>query len=345
MATQESSDYGRVRGGQYDQDRAAKAFALQQEERRAEQRRLGKIEYDRQQALIANQIGFEGRYGASDQPYGFGHPVRPGSTFPSDIIGGDVFQDYGWIPRDAQPDIPVTRWTNISGEWELSNDQNSLYTYTYGDGGMLWNSYSSETKARLEGQLIQSGDLTDGGFTPGASDKVQHDAWENVLFYANYYGITPFNAIGRMATQGDQRTRGGGGGGGGGPKYAVPLSYRTIPDYKALAQEARGIFRGGMGRDMEDWELSILGDSLKSSYVNYNDQMIEAHKAAWDDAVSGGTVDVDYIEVETPGATLAFDIEEDYAGEIDRTQRVYESAASRRVMMESISTGARMAGG
>jgi hypothetical protein len=128
------------------------------------------------------------------------------------------------------------------------------------------------------------------------------------------------------------------------PKYSVPASLRDIPDYKALATESRQVFRGKMGRDMEDWELALLSDELGESYKNQNEQLIKLHKASWDDAMSGGTMEVDYGEVEDPNKSIQFDIEEKYANELDRQERVEDRSMSRNLMMDSITTGRRMIG-
>jgi len=275
-----------------------------------------------------------------------GEGLAPSSAYPvvsPGSIGEEDFEGY-WIPRYNQPLYPTDRFDVGPGGVSVSRDQNPLFSFLNGDGAMLWNGYAAENRAMREVQLVNAGLLTEGGFTPGAKDKVQHDAWETVLWYANYYGVTPYNALARLEKEGRQDTSGSGSGARG-PVYSVPAQYRTIPDWKALAQESRGIFRQTLGRDLEDWELTLLGNSLKDEYISYNDQSIVAHKAAWDDAVSGGTTDVEYVDVPLPGASLAFDIEEDYGSEIDRNVRVFEGAQNRTTLMNSISTGRRMATG
>ena len=55
-------------------------------------------------------------------------------------------------------------------------------------------------------------------------------------------------------------------------------------------------------------------------------------------------MEVDFGEVEDPNKTLQFDIEEDYANELDRQERVEDRSLSRNLMMDSITTGRRMIG-
>jgi len=133
-----------------------------------------------------------------------------------------------------------------------------------------------------------------------------------------------------------------GGSGASAPKYSVPSSLRSIPDYKALAQESKGIFREQLGRDLEDWELVILSDQLKEDYEEANKEKIALHRAAWEDAVAGGTTEVDFGDVRVPAASLEYDIEERYANELDRQERVEDQAVTRRILMDSITQGQRM---
>jgi len=167
--------------------------------------------------------------------------------------------------------------------------------------------------------------------------------WEDAYAVSSTFQYDPVVALGIM---GDAKARQAAPSGGGrsAPKYSVPASLRDVPDYKALATESRNVFRQKVGRDLEDWELALLSDELGDSYKNQNDQLIKLHRAAWDDAVAGGTMEVDYGEVEDPNKSLQFDIEEKYANELDRQERVEDRSLSRNLMMDSITTGRRMIG-
>lgn len=128
------------------------------------------------------------------------------------------------------------------------------------------------------------------------------------------------------------------------PKYSVPASLRSIPDYKTLAQETKGVFSQELGRDMEDWELALLADELKNNYATENAQLRAINREAWDDAVAGGSGEVDLTAVEDPTAALQFDIQESYSNELDRKERVVDRANNRRLLMDSLSIGERMIG-
>ena len=173
---------------------------------------------------------------------GSGSSDGPSPILPRGYTAGD------WAPRFEQPQIPVTGRTRQFADGKQQElDTSPIYTYVSGEGGDYWNSYSAETRKRLEGQLVEAGFLSKGGYQPGASNKIQHDAWEQVLGYANYYGVTPFNAMRKLQTEGIAMGLDGGGGGGGGRSTVT-----TIPDYPTIAQNAKTMLQRSLGRDMED---------------------------------------------------------------------------------------------
>ena len=93
---------------------------------------------------------------------------------------------------------------------------------------------------------------------------------------------------------------------------------------------------------MEDWELALLSDDLKDKYVDEQTSKQEIHKQAWDDALAGGSVSVDFTEVTNPLQAQQYDTRETYAGELDRQVRVEDRANNNRLMMNSITVGQRM---
>jgi hypothetical protein len=197
--------------------------------------------------------------------------------------------------------------------------------------------------------MMQQGLITDEQFEEmafaGGLNLVAMGIWEGVIGLVSYSQADPLaalNALGQEKRVLEASQARPSGGGRIAPKYSVPSSLRTIPDYKTLATESKAIFGEKLGRDLEDWELAILADEMKEKYVNRNKDMIVAHKAAWNDAVAGGTMDVDFTEVQDPTKGLQFDIEERYGAELDRNERVEDRANNRRILMESISLGQRM---
>jgi len=210
-------------------------------------------------------------------------------------------------------------------------DLSPVYTYIGGEGAMYWNKYSPETRARLEGQMVDAGLLGEGQYEPGATNKTQHDAWEEVLGYANYYGVTPFNALAKLQAEGKitRGGRGGGGGGGGGRSTAY-----TIPDYETIAQNAKDMLRNTMGREMEDWEISLAADELQRNYRKRASQQLAAQGAG-----SGE------FEVTDPGTVTQAFIEDQYTNELSRIGDVAETSVNYKLAMDSFTKGAKMAAG
>ncbi len=249
--------------------------------------------------------------------------IKP--IFPPGFKGGD------WAPRFDQPQIPVTSRTRQFADGSTQDlDTSPIYTYISGEGADYWNSYSPETRARLEGQLVDAGFLTQGGFQPGATNKIQHDAWEEVLGYANYYGVTPFNALRKLQTEGIAMGAGRGGGGGGGGRRTVT----TIPDYPTIAQNAKTMLQRSLGRDMEDWEISLTANEMQRLYRKQAQQQLDASLAG-----SG------QFEITDPGSVTQAFIDDQYSSELDRLGDVGETSANYRLSMDVLTKGAKMVGG
>jgi len=229
--------------------------------------------------------------------------------------------------------------------------QRDAYNWTAGSGSAQWQSMSARSRRANTKYMVDSG-MVPGGEVGGFDNPFSLAGgrqWEQVLGVSREKQIAPqsaMNSIGaevsRVRDIAGQYTSGGGGYGSSGPKYSVPASLRTIPDYKSLAQQTKGSFTAELGRDMEDWELALMSDVLADAYKKRNTQLISADRAAWEDAVSGGTVSVENIEVLDPAETLQFDIEETYADELQRYDQVEDYGQSRGLLMDSIVTGQRM---
>lgn len=271
------------------------------------------------------------------------------------------------------PQIPIEDLAIASAvptnPWEMES-----YQFQQGSGFSQWINFTPEQRAMRTKYMYDSGLITQaqyeaaGGWSPNNRsgntgyfepemgmyvggtayggdpfNLVLGSIWEQAVGLSQDFQIDPMAALRSIAQQKQileaTTPRGYGGSA---PKYSVPASLRTVPDYKTLAQETKGIFSSQLGRDMEDWELRLLADELHAQYERYNETAIGVHKDWWDDSVAGGTTDIDFTPIETPGAALEFDVEEKYAAELDRYERVEDAANSRRVMMDSISLGRRM---
>ena len=249
----------------------------------------------------------------------------PTRILPAGVKEGDL------MPRHSRefdaPDL-VSRQRLKDGVWE-DLDPVPIYSYISGEGQDYWNGYSPETRKRLEGQMVEAGLLGQGDYQPGASNKIQHDAWEEVLGYANYYGVTPFNALRRLQTEGIEMGVGRGGGGGGGRR-----SVTTIPDYPTIAQNAKTMLQRSLGRDMEDWEISLTANEMQRLYKKQASQQLKASLAG-----SG------QYEITDPGSVTQAFIDDEYSSELDRLGDVGEQSANYKLSMDVLTRGAKMAGG
>ena len=246
----------------------------------------------------------------------------------------------------------------VTNPWETSS-----YDYKVGSGRGEWMGMSKMMQKRYIITMKQQGLISEdqyndwtqpmidpGNWSGGALDVNMNSQSMNLTAMSIYERATslssqfqrdPLTALSAMGQEARQY-RASRGSGRSAPKYSVPASLREIPDYKTLATRTKGVFSAELGRDMEDWELGILADELKGKYEEANRDRIAIHKEAWNDAVAGGSTEVDFGEVEEPLEGLEFDIGEKYGAEIDRYERVEDRANSRRQLIDSISVGERM---
>ena len=248
--------------------------------------------------------------------------IRP--IFPRGFEAGD------WAPRFNQPQTPLVSRTRILADGTIEElDTAPIYTYISGEGANYWDQYAPETRKRLEGQMVEAGLLGEGAYQPGASNKIQHDAWEEVLGYANYYGVSPFNALRKLQVEGISMGVGRGGGGGGAAKRTVT----TIPDYKTIAQNAKTMLQRSLGRDMEDWEVSLTANEMQRLYRKQASQQLKASLAG-----SGE------FEITDPGSVTQAFIDDQYSSELDRLGDVSETSANYKLTMDVLTKGAKMVG-
>jgi len=294
-----------------------------------------------QNKMVGNISGEPGAYGDywSDIDN-----VREWQRLEDQRTGNQQIQMDPWMPS-ASPTEPWETQTydfkkgQASADWmAMTTRERSMRQKMMKDNGLI----SDKEWTNMGGQMYGNTGIA-VPMQSSPMDLQLMGIWEDAYAMSSTFQWDPLASLGVMGDQKARQatpTRGYGSA----PKYSVPASLRDIPDYKALATESRQVFRQKVGRDLEDWELALLSDELGDSYKNQNDELIKLHRAAWDDAMSGGTMEVDYGEVEDPNKSLQFDIEEKYANELDRQERVEDRSMSRNLMMDSITTGRRMIG-
>ena len=209
--------------------------------------------------------------------------------------------------------------------------------YRSGAGSMLWGGYAASTRNRLTQQMVEYGMLDPAYGAEGMSSgnfQDQHDAWDTVLGVANYYGISPFNALSKIKTlssagvSGYGRSGGGGGGGGGGGIVT------EIPDYASISQRSKDMFRQMVGRNPEDWELTLVADKMQEQFKS-------ADAATRNARLSGNGT----FEIPEPQQTTKSFIESQYGNELERQQDVESTSNTNKLILQAATMGAKMVGG
>jgi hypothetical protein len=271
----------------------------------------------------------------------------------------DTDRTWGGKPGFPESELNVPSVVSgMKGRWITDDEGNQKYfegteqwrgqsfDWNRGSGAAQWRAMAAYSRRAKVDYMVNHGIITE-------SERVDFERpyslaggqmWEQINGISRDLQVDQYVAMNELGVEvnrirAESVSRGGGRIA---PKYSVPAELRTIPNYKALAVETKGLFQNQLGRDMEDWELSFLADSLKEEYSTRNDQLIQAHRSAWEDAVSGGTVNVDDIEVTDPASELTFDIEQRYADELARQEDVEEYGSNRQLLMDSIAVGQRM---
>jgi hypothetical protein len=245
-------------------------------------------------------------------------------------------------------DLAIPTAAPTGAAWE-----GPTYDYKVGDGRAEWLGLSTRARAMRMKLMADSGLITheqveamQGSWGSGGHplNFLAMDIWEQAVSVSSEFQYSPLDAIQAIGTAkaAQEAATRRGRSGASAPTYSVPASLREIPDYKTLAQNTKQIFRGQLGREMEDWEVQLYADELKREHEEANRQRIDIHKQAWDEALAGGSTEVAFTAVEDPNTALDFDIEEAYADEIDRNVRVEDRANQNRLLMQSISVGQRM---
>ena len=209
--------------------------------------------------------------------------------------------------------------------------------YRSGAGSMLWGGYAASTRNRLTQQMVEYGLLDKAYGAEGMSSgnfEDQHNAWDTVLGVANYYGISPFNALSKIKTLSQAGVSGygrsGGRGGGGGAGGLVT----EIPDYASISQRSKDMFRQMVGRNPEDWELTLVADKMQEQYKS-------ADTATRTARLSGnGTY-----EIPEPAQTTKSFIESQYGNELERQQDVESTSNTNKLILQAATMGAKMVGG
>ncbi len=131
--------------------------------------------------------------------------------------------------------------------------------YTEEDNINLFAGKSAEEIAGIQADLINSGLLELGTFRPGDWDFSTQRAFTVILSRANRLGVTPEQKANgarwkEVLIDYSQNPT----------TVPKPESVYLPPDYDAVQQQVKGLFRQQLNRDPKGYELKLLGDLLQS---------------------------------------------------------------------------------
>jgi len=251
-----------------------------------------------------------------------------GTEAPSKTYLGGISPDEYYPGQDKT--VPGSKYGYGSGaavptaeEQETYGEDQYRRQYITGDGAQMVGGWSPERLSAYEELMLDAGLLTPGSYTPGQMGREQIDGWEYVLGEANYFGLSPQSMIQRLARLGRNTPRGGGGGGRG-----RSTAY-TIPDYDTLAQNAKNMLRQTVGREINDWEMSLVADELQKNYRKKATQLQAAQLA--------GSGEFEVTDPQT--VTQAF-VEDQYSDEISRISGIQENTFNNQLALKTFMQGA-----
>jgi hypothetical protein len=157
-------------------------------------------------------------------------------------------------------------------------------------------------------------------------------AFSQALSLANYYGKPVEEVLKSQAALFQKlkdRRGGGGGGGGGGPQVKL-----EVPDYETLTQNAKDSLRQNLGRDPQDWEMTLVADEMQRQYGRWAD----ATKAR----MIGGN---GTYEIPDPGTLTQAYVERTYSDEISRLEDIGDTRQNNQLLIAAATKGTDMLGG
>lgn len=277
---------------------------------------------NQQQASGENVLAEPERPPLIGVPEGFARPVQTQGPPQPAPPGPPVQQDDGtWRWGDGTvTDSPV---------WEGGFPSATLPAI-YRDGEQ-WQiaSWSPERIAAFQAEMAKAGILNK--YRKGLADDATVKAFKDLLGYANRMA-TDFNGALRQLQQipleDPEALR---------EELGEPF---VAPDYATAAQEIKGWFRQNLGRQPEDYELSLLADEMDKQYRGAYDYEREAAgtMAEYEQQAAGSG---------EPGEPPAFrevnaadrfaeELERRYRPEIEAEQREADAATNAGLLLRSI---------
>ena len=267
----------------------------------------------------------------------------------SDVTGSgydlslqQAFNEFGGITPGTSP-IGVTA-SYVSPRGEAASEY-----YTENDLVDDFAGMGEESIAGIQASLINAGLLeTDAGFIAGDWGPTTQRAFSYILGMANRRGVTTQeretgSAWRSALSEFEQNPL---------PKYPDAEAYLP-PDFDSVANSITTMFRRGVNRDPQPYELKLLANTLYSEAQQAYQQSVDLNQATQQQDVSGGgllagqygnyskenvqaKIDAEGLTQIDPLAGAQFRFEEIIANEKGRLGENVDSRRSRALMLNSL---------
>lgn len=241
---------------------------------------------------------------------------------------------YGFIPGYHDPE---KGWNDAEREFDFMNADTGQRVQTYvrydpTQAARQFHTMSRDDRVKYTNMMVDAG-LLDPEFK-GLSDYTIQTAtaFSEAMILANYYGKSVDITLKNQAALFKQLNPGGGrrgGGGGGGPQVKL-----EVPDYETLVANAKDIIRKNLGRDPQNWEMTLVADEMQRQYGRW--------AAATKARMIGGN---GTYEIPDPNVLTQEFVEDTYASEIQRLQDIGDQAQTNQILIGAATKGTNLMGG
>jgi hypothetical protein len=127
--------------------------------------------------------------------------------------------------------------------------------------------------------------------------------------------------------------------------YSIPLSLRSIPGPKTIAEDVKARFAAKLGREPLQSELDAVATDLTGGHSKQNQELIALDMARYAGDNQGLITGAQFEAVENPGAAASFDIGEKWEDEINLNERREANSDSFSRMLNATMGGRSSIGG
>lgn len=228
--------------------------------------------------------------------------------------------EQAWLPESWEMGAQTFGFTDPS-----TGDSASFWVrYDPSRASQQWHAMSGDRRLELTNQMVASGLLPKEWANVSDYTIEGAAAFGEALAAANYYG-KPVGEVLTLISKTRPPTRGSGSRG--------PTFKAEIPDYETMLFNSENLLKQTLGRDPEDWEMSLIADEMKDQYGAWA-------KAKERAALGGNGV----YEVPDPQALTVNYLQDTYSSEINRIQTREETRVNNALTLNALTKGRRMIG-